>query len=138
MPSLKPKPSPLQFYSTPLPGINYSELQGKLIVIEGPDSVGRTTQVTRLRVWLERSESGTEAISGLIRFALGTFSFQSDAFVHELIDAIIGDNYPVPDRMLFHAERVVHEYLMRAMCGTPRPPGRFDLFATEGGTAAIT
>ena len=30
-----------------------SELQGKLIVIEGPDAVGRTTQVARLRTWLE-------------------------------------------------------------------------------------
>ncbi len=39
--------------------------------------------------------------------------------------------------MLVHAEKVVHEYLMQAMCGMPRPPGRFDLFATEGGTAAI-
>src|SRR5207248_8552160 len=46
--------APLEFYSTPLPGVDYSELQGKLIVIEGPDSVGRSTQVTRLRVWLEQ------------------------------------------------------------------------------------
>src|SRR5713101_8740638 len=48
------KNTPLEFYSTPLPGVDYSELQGKLIVIEGPDSVGRSTQVTRLRVWLEQ------------------------------------------------------------------------------------
>jgi dTMP kinase len=48
------KPAPLQFYSTALPGVDYGELQGKLIVIEGPDSVGRSTQVTRLRVWLEQ------------------------------------------------------------------------------------
>lgn len=48
------KPAPLEFYSTPLPGVDYSELQGKLIVIEGPDSVGRSTQVARLRVWLEQ------------------------------------------------------------------------------------
>ncbi|MGH9662180.1 MAG: dTMP kinase [Bryobacteraceae bacterium] len=45
---------PLQFYSEPLPGIDASELQGKLIVIEGPDAVGRTTQVTRVRSWLEQ------------------------------------------------------------------------------------
>jgi dTMP kinase len=48
------KTAPLQYYGTPLPGVDYSELQGKLIVIEGPDSVGRSTQVTRLRVWLEQ------------------------------------------------------------------------------------
>ena len=60
-----------------------------------------------------------------------------DAFVHELVDSIIGDNYPVPDRMLVHNERIVHEYLMWAMCGEPRPAGKFDLYAVEGGTAAM-
>src|SRR5258708_30243192 len=45
---------PLEFYGTALPGVDYSELEDKLIVIEGPDSVGRSTQVTRLRVWLEQ------------------------------------------------------------------------------------
>jgi dTMP kinase len=33
--------------------LDYSELQGKLIVIEGPDAVGRSTQVRRLKAWLE-------------------------------------------------------------------------------------
>lgn len=45
--------TPLEFYSEPLPGVDTSELQGKLIVIEGPDAVGRTTQINHLRVWLE-------------------------------------------------------------------------------------
>src|SRR5580765_3682771 len=45
---------PLQFYNQPLPGVDESELQGKLIVIEGPDAVGRTTQVGKLRHWLEQ------------------------------------------------------------------------------------
>jgi dTMP kinase len=49
-----PAQQPLQFYNEPLPGIDTSELQGKLIVIEGPDSVGRSTQVSRLRTWLEQ------------------------------------------------------------------------------------
>ena len=51
--------------------------------------------------------------------------------------AIIGDNYPVPDRMLVHNEQIVHEYLQWAMCGPPRPKGRFHLYAVEGGTAAM-
>jgi dTMP kinase len=45
---------PLEFYSEPLPGVDISELQGKLIVIEGPDAVGRSTQIERLRTWLEQ------------------------------------------------------------------------------------
>jgi dTMP kinase len=46
---------PLEFYAEPLPEVDLSELQGKLIVIEGPDAVGRTTQIERLRAWLEMS-----------------------------------------------------------------------------------
>jgi len=49
-----PIPPPLQFYNEPLPGVDPAELQGKLIVIEGPDSVGRSTQVSKLRAWLEQ------------------------------------------------------------------------------------
>ncbi len=49
-----PIPKPLQFYSEALPGVDPAELQGKLIVIEGPDTVGRSTQITRLRAWLEQ------------------------------------------------------------------------------------
>jgi dTMP kinase len=60
---------PLQFYGEALPGIDTSELQGKLIVIEGPDAVGRTTQVTQLRLWLEHK--GHAVIdTGMARSAL--------------------------------------------------------------------
>ena len=45
---------PLQFYNEPLPGVDVSGLRGKLIVLEGPDAVGRSTQVAQLRPWLER------------------------------------------------------------------------------------
>jgi len=44
---------PLEFYGDPLPGVDPTELQGKLIVIEGPDAVGRSTQIAALRTWLE-------------------------------------------------------------------------------------
>jgi dTMP kinase len=60
---------PLQFYVDPLPNINVSELQGKLIVIEGPDAVGRSTQVGRLRAWLEQQGHAVLA-TGLARSAL--------------------------------------------------------------------
>lgn len=44
---------PLCFYSDPVPGVGCDQLHGKLIVIEGPDAVGRSTQVRNLRAWLE-------------------------------------------------------------------------------------
>jgi len=60
---------PLQFYSSPLTGVDTSELQGKLIVIEGPDAVGRTTQVMQLRQWLEQ-EGHAVLDTGMARSAL--------------------------------------------------------------------
>ena len=76
-------------------------------------------------------------LQNVIPWAVKKFGFNADAFVHELVDSIIGDNYPVPDRMLVHNEQIVREYLQWAMCGEPRPAGTFDLYAVEGGTAAM-
>src|SRR5512140_3144178 len=60
---------PLEFYYEPLPGIDISELQGKLLVIEGPDAVGRTTQINRLRSWLEH-QGHAVLHTGMARSAL--------------------------------------------------------------------
>jgi aspartate 4-decarboxylase len=94
---------------------------------------------SRLEAWLAKHADmpGASFLSSAVPFAVKTFKFEPDAFVHELVDSIIGDNYPVPDRILVHNERIVHEYLMWAMCGNPRPAGSFDLYAVEGGTAAM-
>jgi aspartate 4-decarboxylase len=93
----------------------------------------------RLDAWLAKHMDmpGADFLPSMVKFAIKTFGFDPDAFVHELVDSIIGDRYPVPDRMLVHNERIVHEYLMWAMCGKPLPSGKFDLYAVEGGTAAM-
>jgi aspartate 4-decarboxylase len=93
----------------------------------------------RLSVFLAKNPSapGVDLIQGAVAYAVKQFGFNADAFVHELVDSIIGDQYPSPDRMLVHAERVVHEYLAKEMCGGKAPAGKFDIFAVEGGTAAM-
>lgn len=72
-----------------------------------------------------------------VSYGVTELDFDADAFVHELVDSAIGDNYPVPDRMLVHAEQIVQRYLVKEMCNGRPPPGKFDLFAVEGGTAAM-
>jgi aspartate 4-decarboxylase len=93
----------------------------------------------RLETWLAAHADmpGADFLAAMVPFTVKKFGFEPDAFVHELVDSIIGDNYPVPDRMLVHNERIVHEYLMWAVCGEPRPTGKFDIYAVEGGTAAM-
>jgi aspartate 4-decarboxylase len=80
---------------------------------------------------------GAGMIRAAVEFAVKSFKFNPDAFVHELIDGIIGDQYPSPDRMLIYAERVVQEYLAKEMCRGKAVDGKFDIFAVEGGTAAM-
>src|ERR1019366_8122030 len=45
------------------------DLQGKLIVIEGPDAAGRSTQIAQLRQWLEQ-EGHAVLDTGMARSAL--------------------------------------------------------------------
>ena len=93
----------------------------------------------RLEAWCEKNSTlpGATFLRAMVPFAVKHFSFDADSFVHELTDSIIGDNYPVPDRSLVHNEQVTRDYLMWAMCGDKPPPGKFDLFPVEGGTAAM-
>jgi len=112
-------------------------------VMEHPAGIGGMPQAqgiaSRLDAWLAKHTDmpGASFLKEMVAFTVKKFGFEADAFVHELVDSIIGDNYPVPDRMLVHNERIAHEYLMWAMCGNPRPAGKFDLYAVEGGTAAM-
>jgi aspartate 4-decarboxylase len=112
-------------------------------VLDLPPGVGGMAQprgiAERLAAWLRKHDDmpGAKMLATMIPWAVKRFGFDADQLVHELVDSIIGDNYPVPDRMLVHNEQIVHEYLQWAMCGLPRPKGRFQLYAVEGGTAAM-
>jgi aspartate 4-decarboxylase len=112
-------------------------------VLDLPPGVGGMAQprgiADRFTAWLQKHHEmpGAGFLGAMVPWAVKRFGFEPDKFVHELVDSIIGDNYPVPDRMLVHNEQIVHEYLQWAMCGLPRPKGRFQLYAVEGGTAAM-
>ncbi|NUT48102.1 MAG: bifunctional aspartate transaminase/aspartate 4-decarboxylase, partial [Saccharothrix sp.] len=81
---------------------------------------------------------GIDLLDRSVGLGVERFGFDEDRWIHELTDAVTADNYPVPDRMLTHAERVVREYLREEILGGQDVPGDdLDLFATEGGTAAM-
>ena len=54
------------FFGEPLVGFDPSEISGTLVVIEGMDGSGRSTQITLLQEWLE-SEGFAVQTSGLRR-----------------------------------------------------------------------
>jgi dTMP kinase len=70
-----------RFYGTPIPGVNQAELSGSLIVLEGTDGSGRSTQISLLTEWLE-SEG----------FAVQTMGLRRSFLVGEDIDALLAEN----------------------------------------------
>ncbi len=65
-----PRPSPRRrFYGYGIPNVDLNRLAGKLIVVEGADGSGRSTQIARLRDWLEGCGHATVQV-GLKRSTL--------------------------------------------------------------------
>ena len=93
----------------------------------------------------ETFAQGHEDTEG-VRFLLSAITYVKDRlgldqeeFLAEAVGAFLGCNYPVPPRMLRHAEAIVKAYLEQEMYGSaPHIGGDFSIFATEGGTAAMT
>lgn len=58
-----------RFYGQGIPGVDLDKLAGKLIVVEGADGSGRSTQIAKLVEWLEGSGHATVQV-GLSRSTL--------------------------------------------------------------------
>lgn len=80
---------------------------------------------------------GIELLENIFNFGINKLNFNEDDFLFELTDGIIGDNYPYPDKMLIHIEKIVHDYLLKELCNNKEFDSNFDVFAVEGGTAAM-
>jgi dTMP kinase len=66
---LIPCPTRRRFYGHGIPGVELDRLAGKLIVVEGADGSGRSTQIDRLVEWLEGTGHATVQV-GLKRSTL--------------------------------------------------------------------
>lgn len=64
-----------------MPGVNTEELSGSLIVVEGTDGSGRSTQISLLTEWLEGEG-----------FAVETMGLRRSFLVGEDIDALLAEN----------------------------------------------
>lgn len=64
-----PRHTPRRFYGHGIPNVDLDKLSGKLIVVEGADGSGRSTQIARLVEWLEGKGHATAQV-GLKRSTL--------------------------------------------------------------------
>ncbi|AIY39283.1 LSU ribosomal protein L4p (L1e) [Collimonas arenae] len=108
------------------------------------DGVGGFPQRDGIEARFEIFAKAHQGVEG-IRFIEAAVSYVRDqlglsagAFIYEMCEAILGCNYPVPDRMLRLSEKIVGQYIRREMIGNHPFVGNFDMYAVEGGTAAMT
>jgi aspartate 4-decarboxylase len=86
----------------------------------------------------QADRAGAQFLIDAYGYVTGKLGLNGDAFVGEMTDAILGDHYPTPDRVLPLTEEIVRAYLHETMFDGRPPEGVMDLFMTEGGTAAIS
>lgn len=85
--------------------------------------------------------SDTDTVDQFIRssidYGVNKLGFDKDAFVAELLNGVIGNNYPVPSRSLKYTEDILKQYLQKNLFKDADLADETDVFPTEGGTAAM-
>jgi len=94
----------------------------------------------RFEIYAKKHEGapGVRFIEAAVSYVRDQLGLSAGDFIYEMCEAILGCNYPVPDRMLRLSEIIVGQYIHREMIGTHPFAGSFDMYAVEGGTAAMT
>jgi aspartate 4-decarboxylase len=85
-----------------------------------------------------RHTDGVRFLRLAISYVKDQLGLDQGAFLFEMVSAFLGSTYPTPPRMLCHTEEIVKAYLAQEMFGPLPQNGPFSIFATEGGTAAMT
>lgn len=109
-----------------------------------PNGIGGLPQIEGIEGRFERFVAENGDMPGVVflgralSYVRDQLGLSASAFLHEMVEGILGCNYPVPPRMLKLSEEIVRHYIVKEMIGGFIPPGSVDLFAVEGGTAAMT
>lgn len=82
-------------------------------------------------------KSGVAFLKKAFSYVRDQLGHNPNDFLLEMVTGILGCNYPVPDRMLQISEKVIKSYLLREMGAYSMTNDEVDLFAVEGGTAAM-
>ncbi|MDE6716617.1 MAG: bifunctional aspartate transaminase/aspartate 4-decarboxylase [Muribaculaceae bacterium] len=96
--------------------------------------------MNRLRHFLMVNSTlpGALLLHEAIEYCTNELHLDEDSLAYEWAEGIIGDEYPTPVRMLELSEEIVKAYMAKEMGNNAPGFGReYDLFATEGGTAAM-
>lgn len=93
----------------------------------------------RMEIYLneKRNCTGCKFIKAAISYVRDQLGYDPADFIYEMTEGILGIMYPSPDRMLKMSEKIVGKYIKKEMVGCVPFKCKFDMFAVEGGTAAM-
>lgn len=92
----------------------------------------------RFEAFLDSENDPTDAfLTRALAYLKETLALDLDETVKEFVDGIIGNNYPVPNRVLKNSETIINRYLQETLYNGVQLADQTQLFPTEGGTAAI-
>lgn len=84
-----------------------------------------------------QDQSSVVFLGKAISYVRDQLGLDADAFLLEMVEGVLGCSYPIPDRMLKISELIIKEYIFREMGIQGLNTESMDLFAVEGGTAAM-
>lgn len=92
----------------------------------------------RFEVFLNPKENRIdEFLVDMLHYCRYDLNLHPDNFVKELVDGALGNNYPVPSRILTNTEIILNQYLEKVLYNGVHLENHTQIFPTEGGTAAI-
>lgn len=110
-------------------------------MVEGIGGFPRKSGIeSRMEIYLNERKNtpGISFIRNAISYVRDQLGYDAEEFIYEMTESILGIMYPSPDRMLTMSEKIVAKYIAKEMIGNVQFEGKFDMFAVEGGTAAMT
>ena len=91
----------------------------------------------RLMNYLNEEDPTDMFIKKSIQYCAIELNMRADSLVKELVDAILGNNYPVPSRCLTHIEKILGVFMEKTLYQNSGLAPKTDIFPTEGGTSSI-
>ncbi|WP_297406176.1 bifunctional aspartate transaminase/aspartate 4-decarboxylase [uncultured Cetobacterium sp.] len=93
---------------------------------------------TRFLMFLRSQDekAGSSEMLVYLSYAQDQLGLNVDELLEEFVNAYLANNYPCPPRSLKNIEKIVKKYIVKEMCNNSLD-AEFDVFPTEGGTAAM-
>ena len=85
-----------------------------------------------------KNQKGLDFLQAVLSFTDDHLGINKEDSLYEMVEAFLGCNYPYPPKILPNLGEIIKHYLRDELYQNSDTPMEFDIFATEGGTAAMS